>query len=166
MAWIWGSPCCAEGTQCLDSILQFWIPTILASIATSLPIIFPFFNRVWLDQERALREMSRSPVLLPMDDSSTANVSLLKLDLHNIGLVTKYQLLVYQFIWVLWLQSYRMMKNWAMLMNFVKLVLTMEVRGLNSTCMVRVISLLHLTVMGHVCFRRSKRTQVKLHSGG
>jgi len=62
---------------------------------------FPLFNRVWLDQERALREMSRSPVLLPMDDSSTANVSLLKLDLHNIGLVTKYQLLVYQFIWVL-----------------------------------------------------------------
>ena len=61
----------------------------------------PFFNRVWLDQERALREMFGSLVLLPMEDSSTANISLLNLDLHNIGLVTKYQLLVYQFIWVL-----------------------------------------------------------------
>jgi hypothetical protein len=40
------------------------------------------------------------------------------------------------------------------------------VRGLNSPCMVQVISLLHLTVMGHVYFRRSEQTQEKLHSGG
>jgi hypothetical protein len=46
-------------------------------------------------------EMSGSPLLLPVEDSSIAYVSLLQLDLLNIGLVTKYLLLVYQFIWVL-----------------------------------------------------------------
>jgi len=40
--------------------------------------------------------MSGSPVLLPMEDSSTANVSSLQLDLLAIGLVTKCLLLVYQ----------------------------------------------------------------------
>jgi hypothetical protein len=34
-------------------------------------------------------------VLLPMEDSSTANVSFLQLDLLDIGLVTKYLLLMY-----------------------------------------------------------------------
>jgi hypothetical protein len=34
--------------------------------------------------------------------------------------------------------------------NFVKLFLTMEVRGLNSPCVVLVISLSHLTIMGLV----------------
>jgi hypothetical protein len=38
-------------------------------------------------------------VLLSMEDSSTANVSFLQLDLLEIGLVTKYLLLVYQFLW-------------------------------------------------------------------
>jgi hypothetical protein len=34
--------------------------------------------------------------------------------------------------------------------NFVKLFFTMEVRGLNSHCVVLVISLSHLTIMGLV----------------
>ena len=57
----------------------------------------PFFLIVRFDQERALREMSGSPVLPPMEESSTANVRFLLLDLAGCGRRTSYLLLTLAF---------------------------------------------------------------------